>query len=307
MPGLLIIGSSNLDHCLNVARFPTPGETLNSKQYFQAYGGKGANQAVAAARLGAKTTFISTLGDDAAGHAMRQYFIEQGIDVQHIQLINGKATGLAMILIDQHGENQIVLHDGANAALDSTFIEQYTTAAIKECDALLLQLETPLDGIIQAATIAAQHDRRTYLNPAPYCGLPDTLLSLIDTITPNETEATELTGIKPDTTENMQAACDYLHAKGIREVLITLGSKGVYLSNEQIQQHYPGFDVKAVDTTAAGDTFNGAYFAAQLNGLSTHAAIAYAQAAAALAIQQAGAQSSIPSQQAVQNFLDAQA
>lgn len=305
-PTLLVIGSSNLDHCLNVARFPLPGETVNSRDYFQAYGGKGANQAVAAARLGIHTRFATTLGDDAPGSAMRDYFSTQGIDTENVFCLAGEQTGMAMIMIDGQGENQIVLHRGANTALNADFVRTRLSEVIAACDALLLQLEIPLDGVLAAAEIARRHNRPVFLNPAPYCDLPEHLLRLVDTITPNETETEALTGIRPTDPVSRQAACVVLQQKGIPNVLLTLGETGVYAGSGDGLQFYPAFSVDARDTTGAGDTFNGAYFAARLRGAALPEAVRFAQAAAALAVQTPGAQTSVPTLAETESFLHAQ-
>ncbi|MBE2893762.1 ribokinase [Spirabiliibacterium falconis] len=300
---ICVLGSINVDHIINVPHFVKPGETLRGQHYHIAYGGKGANQAVACARLGAKTDFIACLGDDAIAHAMKKAFEKDGITTDYIQTVKNTMTGIAMIQVAHSGENSIVIASGANAALDSDFVTK-CQAAIHHADALLLQLETPLSGITQAIHIAKHHNTKVILNPAPAQALPDELLAQIDIITPNETEAEILTGIHVHDPSSAQNAADYLHHKGINIVMITLGAKGVFLS---IYNHHArlikGFRVEAKDTTAAGDTFNSAFLTALLEHDNLDEAIRFAHAAAAISVTRAGAQPSIPTRQEVNTFL----
>lgn len=305
MKKLTVLGSINADHVISVPYFAKPGETLTGHSYHIAYGGKGANQAVAAARLGAKVSFIGCIGNDDIGRAMKTAFAQDGIDVGAIKTIDNQMTGIAMIQVAESGENSIVISAGANGHLDESVVAE-TQSAISEADCLLMQLETPLPAIIQAAQIAKQHGTRVVLNPAPARALPDELLGLLDMITPNETEAEILTGVKVVDEATASQAAEVFHQKGIETVLITLGSKGVFVSENGLGNIVAGFRVQAVDTTAAGDTFNGALVTAMLEDKPFAEAIRFAHAAAAISVTRKGAQPSIPSRQETLDFLSKQ-
>ncbi|HIE5767902.1 ribokinase [Proteus sp. GOKU] len=300
---LVILGSVNADHILNVAHFPLPGETISGNQFQMVFGGKGANQAVAAGRCGANISFLACLGNDDIGKKAKAQLITDNIDTKSIELIDDVATGVALIFVNQQGENVIGIHAGANGRLDTSYVQRHGNI-IKEADALLMQLESPLDSVLKAAEIAKQENVQVILNPAPAQALPDELLSLVDIITPNETETEYLTGIKVVDDESAQQAADVLHNKGIKTVLITLGSRGVWVSELNNKGCIvPAFKVKAVDTIAAGDTFNGALITALLEGQSMMPAIKFAHAAAAIAVTRAGAQPSVPWRHEVDAFL----
>ncbi|WP_337236409.1 ribokinase [Proteus faecis] len=300
---LVILGSVNADHILNVAHFPLPGETISGNQFQMVFGGKGANQAVAAGRCGANISFLACLGNDDIGKKAKAQLMTDNIDTNSIELIDDVATGVALIFVNQQGENVIGIHAGANGRLDTSYVQRYGNI-IKGADALLMQLESPLDSVLKAAEIAKQENVQVILNPAPAQALPDELLSLVDIITPNETETEYLTGIKVIDDESAQLAADVLHHKGIKTVLITLGSRGVWVSEKNNKGCIvPAFKVKAVDTIAAGDTFNGALITALLEGQSMMPAIKFAHAAAAIAVTRAGAQPSVPWRHEVDAFL----
>lgn len=303
---LLVIGSSNIDLIMRLPTFPKPGETLKSLDYHQAYGGKGANQALAAAKLGAhntQTTFMSCVGGDAAGNDLLQALQAEQVDIKFASTINNALTGTAMIWLSATGENSIAIAPAANAHLSADYVQAHQSAII-EAEMLLLQLETPLAGVIKAIEIAKAHNKTVILNPAPAQTLPTTLLSQIDIITPNETEAEKLTNIAVNDEYSAKAAADYLHRLGIRSVIITRGASGVFCSiKDTISKNYPGFEVEVIDTTAAGDTFNGALASALLQNKCIDDAITFAQAAAALSVQKLGAQPSIPDVFAVEAFL----
>ncbi|MCT8264158.1 ribokinase [Proteus sp. G2618] len=300
---LVILGSVNADHILNVAHFPLPGETISGNQFQMVFGGKGANQAVAAGRCGANISFLACLGNDDIGKKAKAQLMTDNIDTKSIELIDDVATGVALIFVNQQGENVIGIHAGANGRLDTSYVQLHGNI-IKEADALLMQLESPLDSVLKAAEIAKQENVQVILNPAPAQALPDELLSLVDIITPNETETEYLTGIKVIDDESAQQAADVLHNKGIKTVLITLGSRGVWVSEQNNKGCIvPAFKVKAVDTIAAGDTFNGALITALLEGQSMMSAIKFAHAAAAIAVTRAGAQPSVPWRHEVDTFL----
>ncbi|MGL5429878.1 MAG: ribokinase [Vibrio sp.] len=302
MNKLTVLGSVNADHVLQVPSFPRPGETLHGRNYQVIPGGKGANQAVAAARMQADVSFIACVGDDAFGINIRESFKLDGIDVSAIKLQPNCPTGIAMIQVADSGENSICLSAEANAKLTASAIE-VDLEQIRQAKYLLMQLETPLCGIEQAAKVAKQADTLVILNPAPARELSDHLLACIDVITPNETEAEVLTGITVNDDASAQQAADVLHSKGIAIVIITLGAKGVWLSQNRSGQRIAGFRVKATDTTAAGDTFNGALVTGLLEEMPLESAIKFAHAAAAISVTRFGAQTSIPTRAEVEAFL----
>ena len=299
---LVVLGSINADHILNINHFPQPGETVIGKQYTVAFGGKGANQAVAAGRSGADISFIACVGDDDIGERVRKQLASDHIDTQPIEAIEDTTTGVALIFVNAEGENVIGIDAGANKAVTPEYLDRYKQQVIG-ASALLMQLESPLETVIAAAKIAKDNGTQVILNPAPACELPDELLARVDMITPNETEAEKLTGIKVDNNEDAARAAKALHDKGIGTVIITLGSKGVWLSQNGEGKLVAGFRVKAVDTIAAGDTFNGALVTALLEGKPMDSAVRFAHAAAAIAVTRPGAQPSVPWRKEIDDFL----
>ncbi len=302
---LAVLGSINADHILNLNHFPRPGETVIGKQYQIAFGGKGANQAVAAGRAGANIAFIACVGADDIGERIRQQLQQDRIDTAPVETVADEATGVAMIFVNGEGENNIGIYSGANAALTPICVARHQQV-IAEADALLMQLESPLESVLAAAKIARANATQVILNPAPATQLSDELLALIDIITPNETEAEILTGIAVNSDEDAARAAQVLHAKGIHTVLITLGRRGVWLSEQGQGERIPGFSVQAVDTIAAGDTFNGAFITARLEGVAMHNALRFAHAAAAIAVTRPGAQPSVPWRTEIDDFLQQQ-
>lgn len=299
---LTVLGSINVDHIMNIAQFPAPGETVIGKQYQTAFGGKGANQAVACGRSGADITFIACVGDDAIGAEILAQLQRDRIHTAAVSVVPEAATGVAMIFVNEDGENVIGISAGANAALTPAHFARYK-GLVEQSDALLMQLESPLETVIAAAQAAKNHQTRVILNPAPARELPDSLLTLVDVITPNETEAEKLTGISVSDETGAARAAQVLHDKGIGQVLITLGSRGVWLSVNGEGRRIPGFKVNAVDTIAAGDTFNGAYVTALLEGKPADEAVRFAHAAAAIAVTRRGAQPSVPWRREIDAFL----
>lgn len=299
---LVVLGSINADHILNLESFPTPGETVTGSHYQVAFGGKGANQAVAAGRSGADIAFIACTGDDDIGERIRKQLQVDHIDVAPVSAVSGESTGVALIFVNGEGENVIGIHAGANAALSCALVDAQRER-IANADALLMQLESPLDSVQLAAQIAHEHQTTVVLNPAPARALPDTLLSLVDIITPNETEAEKLTGVRVENDDDAAKAAQILHAKGIDTVIITLGSRGVWASVKGEGRRVPGFKVQAIDTIAAGDTFNGALMTALLEKTPLAEALRFAHAAAAIAVTRKGAQPSVPWREEIDEFL----
>ncbi|KFI12781.1 ribokinase [Vibrio coralliilyticus] len=303
MNKLVVLGSVNADHVLQVPSFPRPGETLHGRNYQVIPGGKGANQAVAAARLNADTGFIACVGDDAFGINIRENFKMDNINIAGVKMQPNCPTGIAMIQVAESGENSICISAEANAKLTEDAIE-VDLERIRQANYLLMQLETPMCGIEKAAQVAKASRTNIILNPAPARELSDELLACIDVITPNETEAEVLTGVTVTDNESAQEAANALHRKGIEIVLITLGAKGVWLSQNGRGELILGFRVEATDTTAAGDTFNGALVTGLLEDLPLESAIKFAHAAAAISVTRFGAQTSIPSRDEVDAFLE---
>ncbi|MBI6548153.1 ribokinase [Xenorhabdus lircayensis] len=306
MAKLVVMGSINADHILNLEFFPQPGETVKGEQYQVAFGGKGANQAVAAGRCGADITFIACVGRDDIGERICQQLVKDKIKTSSIEAIEGETTGVALIFVNQQGENVIGINAGANGALTPDYFLRHQQV-VKNADALLLQLETPLETVQLAAETANKHHTKVILNPAPAQKISAQLLSLVDIITPNETEAECLTGIAVKDEVGAGKAAQALHDKGVETVIITLGSRGVWLSEKGKEGRIvPGFKVKAIDTIAAGDTFNGALVTGLLEGKEMLSAIRFAHAAAAIAVTRHGAQPAVPWRNEIDAFLSEQ-
>jgi ribokinase len=303
---MVVLGSINADHILHVENFPRPGETLKGTNYQIVFGGKGGNQAVAAGRSGADIAFIAGVGEDDIGETIRRQLHQDRIDISAIETIQGKTTGVAMIFVNGAGENMIGIDAGANGAVTPEYLQRYRQKIV-EASALLMQLETPLETILAAAELAKASETSVVLNPAPAAKLPDELLSLIDIITPNETEAEYLTGVAVNDPQGAERAAQILHGKGISTVIITLGSRGAWVSVDGKGELVCGFKVKAVDTIAAGDTFNGALVTSLLENRSLAESVQFAHAAAALAVTRSGAQASVPWREEIDEFLRRQA
>jgi ribokinase len=299
---IVVIGSSNTDMIIKVPRIPKPGETILGGQFSTAAGGKGANQAVAAARAGGNVTFITKVGDDVLGEQAIQGFQKDRMDVEFIQKIKEAPSGVALIYVDENGENSIAVASGANAFLSPKDIVELKLV-ISTADILLMQLEIPLETVELATKIADQEGVKVILNPAPAQKLRDSLLKNISIITPNETEAELLTGIVVTDESSTKKAADVLLEKGIETVIITLGSKGALFKSRSESEFVPGYNVKAVDTTAAGDVFNGALAVALVENKSLKEAIRFANAAAALSVTKLGAQPSAPKRDEIKKML----
>ncbi|WP_075258381.1 ribokinase [Herbaspirillum camelliae] len=296
---IVIIGSVNMDLVLRVPRMPLPGETLAGDRFMTIPGGKGANQAVACARLaapGTRVAMVACVGDDAFGDQMRQSITACGIDDRYIDEVAGEATGIASIMVDANAQNSIVIAAGANGRLDVERIER-ARALIEQASIVLLQLEVPMATVIHSIELAHALGKTVVLNPAPAQALPRELLQKIDYLILNEIEAAMLA---EEQSEDIPMLARKLHDLGARNVVVTLGEKGVYGSFADGQQrHLPARKVQAVDTTAAGDTFIGGFIGAIAQGRDQFEAIAYAQAAAALSVTRVGAQTSIPTRDEV--------
>jgi len=301
-PRLVVVGSSNTDMIVKLARLPRPGETLLGGKFITAAGGKGANQAVGAARAGGAVTFVARVGRDLFGEEALQGFVREGIDINLVARDPSHPSGVALIFVAQDGENSIAVAGGANGSLSPADIRR-ARSAIAKADVLLMQLETPLVTVAAAAAWAAARGVRVILNPAPAQPLPDSLLRRVSLLTPNETEAELLTGVRVKDERSAARAAACLRAKGVGTVIITLGAQGAWVADAAGQQRVPGFKVKAVDTTAAGDIFNGALAVALGEGRPLATAVRFANAAAALSVTKLGAQPSAPSRRAIEQLL----
>lgn len=290
---IAVVGSINTDMVVKSSHIPRPGETVLGGSFMMNSGGKGANQAVAAARLGGDVCFIARVGNDALGERAVKLFREEGIDTSAISIDETHASGVALIMVDEKGENCISVASGANAALSPIEIE--ASAPIIENSALLLaQLETPVATVGRAARIARKAGATVVLNPAPACPLPKSLLRDVDIIIPNETEASILSGIEVADIESARKAAEKIVASGVAVVIITMGAAGALIYKDFHPTHIPSLKVKAVDTTAAGDTFCGAFVVALSEGRSIEDAVRFATRCAAISVTRPGAQISQP-------------
>jgi len=293
MGKILVIGSSNTDMVVKTPNFPRPGETIIGGEFFMFPGGKGANQAVAAARAGGDVQFITKIGNDIFGQNAFAGFEEEGIETRFVLQDSSAASGVALITVNNEGENQIVVASGANSKLTPANID-YCREAFDQADLLLLQLEIPLETVTTSIVRAADSGKKVILNPAPAQTLPDDVFPRLYLITPNETEAELLTGIEVVSTEDAEKAARVLLDKGVGNVIITLGSRGAYFQNREEVIHIPAPKVKAVDTTCAGDIFNGVLAVSLSNGSNWPDAIKMAVSAASISVTRMGAQSSAP-------------
>jgi ribokinase len=291
--GILIIGSSNTDMVIQTEHLPVPGETILGGTFFMTAGGKGANQAVAAARLGGAVTFICKVGNDIFGNQAKDHFKQEGIDISHLLTDAALPSGIALIMVDKQAENVIAVASGANAALTPNDLQNIDDL-IDAATIILMQLEVPLDTVQYIASKAFSKGIPVMLNPAPACMLPNKILQCISIITPNETEAEILTGIKVNDIASAQLAAYKLYEKGIPTVIITLGSNGALVLHNKTFTHVPTIAVQAIDTTAAGDVFNGALAVALSGGKAVHEAAAFACKAASISVTRLGAQASAP-------------
>ncbi|MCH4563973.1 ribokinase [Halomonas sp. EGI 63088] len=290
---VVVVGSLNMDLVVRAPRHPQPGETLTGHALVTTPGGKGANQAVALARLGASTAMIGCVGDDAHGHALLAGLDQEGILRQGMRLTSTRPTGVAMIQVDDASQNCIVVIPGSNAELLPADVER-GDALLRSAKLLVCQLEVPLETVRHALDRARRHGCTTLLNAAPAMALPNDVLARVDWLVVNETEAAALSGQAVTHPDEAAQAAQRLRRQGCRRVLVTLGAQGVVAACDDSLHHYPAPAVTAMDTTAAGDTFVGGFAAALAREAGVETAIREGQAAAAIAVTRAGAQSSIP-------------
>jgi ribokinase len=293
MSNIVVIGSSNTDMVVKTPRFPAAGETILGGVFFMFAGGKGANQAVACSRMGGNVSLVANVGNDVFGEQAVNGFNEQGINTKFVKKAENAASGIALITVDDKGENTIVVAPGANHTLTNTDILS-AGPVIAEADIILLQLEIPLSSVVFAARKAFELGRKVILNPAPACNLPADIYSDLYLITPNETEASLLTGIAVTNEKSAHEAADKLLSYGVQNVIITLGARGAYFKNRERSFLTVADTVEVIDTTAAGDIFNGALAVGLAERYTWEDAIELACKAATISVTRMGAQSSAP-------------
>ncbi len=303
MNNIVIIGSSNTDMIIKLSRIPRPGETILGGDFTVAPGGKGANQAVGAARAGGNVTFIARVGNDMFGAQAVEGFGQDNINTTGMITDSEAPSGVALIFVDKAGENSIAVASGANANLMPSDIENAKNV-IASAEIVLLQLEIPIETVQTAVEIAVKRGVKVILNPAPAQTLNDDILRNVSIITPNETEAELLTGVKVEDEQGAEKAADMLRVKGVDTVIITLGSRGVYVASPEFKGIIPSFKVKAEDTTAAGDVFNGVLAVALAENMTLKDAVRFSNAAAALSVTKLGAQFSAPTRADIEAFLN---
>ena len=293
MRKIIVIGSSNTDMVVKCKKLPTPGETILGGAFLMNPGGKGANQAVAAARLNGIVTFVTKTGNDHFGEQSKLLFEKEGIDTRFLIRDQKNPSGVALIAVDENGENTIVVASGSNATLSAYDIDEEVYVADKE-DVYLMQLEIPVGTVEYVAQKVSDKGNRVILNPAPARLLSQELLDSVYVLTPNEIEAEILTGIKVENASSAERSAMKLLDKGVKNVIITMGAAGAYLCTPEISKMIPVVPVKAVDTTAAGDAFNGALAVALAEGKDLEEAVGFANKAASISVTRLGAQASAP-------------
>ena len=290
---ILVVGSSNTDMVIKAGHLPRPGETVLGGTFLMNPGGKGANQAVSIARLGGQVTFICKTGNDIFGRQSKQLFEKEGIDTSYMFSDSEHPSGVALITVDAKAENCIVVASGANAHLTPADLST-VHEAIENAGMILIQLEIPMDTVKYVANVARKSGKKLILNPAPAQPLDRELLQSLDLITPNETEAEMISGIKITDNDSLLACARAIYEMGVQSVIITLGAKGAFLYNDFFQELIPSYEVNAVDTTAAGDVFNAALTVAVSEGQELPEAIRFANKAASISVTRVGAQASAP-------------
>ena len=303
MTRVLVVGSANTDLTVRAPRLPRPNETVSDGELMISFGGKGANQALAAKFAGSEVSFICKIGSDDFGDRMMHHLIQSGLPERGLLRDPHQPSGVALIAVDRDGNNQILVAPGSNRNLSPQDIAGLEHL-FEEAGVLLVQLEIPLPTVEAALRTARKHGLTTILNPAPCYPLPEGLLSLVDIITPNEHEAEGLTGLRSDTVVQAAQTAAALRRHGPNTVIVTLGRRGALLSGSESESHIPAYEVQAVDTVAAGDAFNGALAAAMVQDRSLGESLRFASAAGALCAKQRGAQEALPMQAEIERFLN---
>jgi len=300
---ILILGSSNVDLIFRVPRFHHPGETIQGESLATVFGGKGANQAIASKRFGGNVIFVTKLGNDSYGTSYHRYLVENGLHQKYLLKDKRLPTGMALIELAPKGENRIIVSPGANASLSVKDLKRLIPLW-KEIKVFVTQFEIPIETVKMGLKIAKKHDAITLLNPSPPVRLPSNILSLVDFIVPNEWEAQSLTGIKWKGDQKIQKMAGRLLEMGVKNVVITLGSKGLFFKNRSEEFWMKAFKVNVVDTTAAGDAFLGALATCLAENKPIQEALRFANGAGALATTKLGAQPSLPLRKELETFLE---
>ena len=300
MKNICVIGSLNMDLVVNVDTMPKPGQTIIGSNFKEVPGGKGANQAVAMARLNGNVSMIGKVGEDGFGQTLINSLKNDKVDTTYIQTSKG-ATGVALITVDKNAQNSIVVSPGANFEVKEDDIDN-NIEVIKNSDIVVLQLETPLNTIKYALNKAKELNKYTILNPAPAVKLDDEIIKNVDLLTPNETELEIISGVSIETEEDIQKAAQIMIEKGVKELIVTLGSKGSLYINKEKSMFKKAYKVEAVDTTAAGDSYTGALAVALSQDKNIEDAMDFASKVGALSVLKEGAQSSLPTLEDVKNF-----
>ncbi len=299
MKKVVVVGSINMDLVTVCERAPKGGETLFGHEFFQVPGGKGANQAVAIGKLGTKITMLGKVGKDSFGKELINSMKTNGVDITHIEE-GEKSTGIAKIIVEENGQNRILVVSGANSEVDKEYIDRHLDV-IKECDILVTQLEVPIETVGYALKKAKEFGKKTILNPAPAKKLDDEIIKNSDLIIPNESELEVLTEIETETEDGIKRASKKLLDMGVKNLIVTLGSKGSLHLNKENSEYHFAYKVKAIDTTAAGDSFIGG-LVRKLDEENISEAIEFATKVSAIAVTKKGAQTSIPTMEEVENF-----
>lgn len=306
MSKIIVVGSSNIDMTAMVGTLPRPGETVGGAKFIQANGGKGANQAVAAARLGGDVMFATCVGNDLNGKALKDIFAADGINTKNHKMTDEAPTGTALIMVDKYAENCIAVAPGANGCLKPEDMDAME-GDIAEAEILLVQLEVPMPTVCRAVELAAKHGLKVILNPAPVAPIPESVFPMLYLITPNETEAEKLTGVKVRTSDDAVKAAQVLFDKGVKNVIITMGGSGSIICKADGSDTYvPARKVNAVDTTAAGDVYNGGIATALSEGRKLEEAARFASVAASISVTRLGAQNSVPQREEVDKITNNQ-
>jgi len=302
MKDIIVIGSLNMDLVTQTSRLPLPGETIHGMQFKMVPGGKGANQAAAAALLGGNVYMAGSVGGDSFGTQLTQNLSRKGVNTEYVLTVPETSTGIASILVDEHGENSIVVVAGANFKVKKEDIDA-VKPLIARCGFMMLQFEIPLDVVAYAVETARQLGVKTVLNPAPAYQKGSAFIHLVDYLILNETEIELFSGIKVTGHEMAEQAARVLLKRGVQTVLVTLGGDGVLLVNENTVQHVPAWKVKVVDTTAAGDAFTAGFTVALADGKSLEEAVDYANVVGAITVTRFGAQTSLPTRDEVAEYM----
>lgn len=298
---VLVVGSANMDMVVSTERFPRPGETVLAREFGMYPGGKGANQAVACARLGGDVTFLGKMGRDIFRERLEESLRQDHVRLDDILIDPDASTGIALIMVDESGQNEIVVVSGSNMNLTPVEVDS-KAELFDRAGVVMLQLEIPLDTVVRAAQLAKERGARVILNPAPAAQLPGALLEAVDYLTPNESETELLTGMSVHDRDSAIVAARRLIDRGVSNVILTLGDRGALYLNAKDEQSFPAHQVEAVDTTAAGDAFNGALAFSLAREDDPEDAVPFANAVAAYCVTRMGAQTSMPSLQEAMAF-----